>query len=400
MASNQLPKGLDPLLTLGEDLADGLHAHETKVGVKLNPEAAVRAGTAALRAAEARLQTARADRKTLVTAQTVADSNGRAFLGKARKAIALHLGDRWSAAWLPTGFPNQSTAVPDTLPARQELLAKLKAHFTATPAHQLPDQGVTAAQADALFQALSDARAADAEKEADVGTKKLARDTAEAALRTRLSNAMAELGQLLASDDPRWQAFGLNMPGDPDTPERVEGMVVTPTVPGTLYVDWADARRAERYRVWLQIVGTDAEFRNVVTRDENDANPHRPAQRRDGEGANHGSQRRRRRAGERDNGGEGAMRTTSKARRHRSRWRLGAWTFPSAWRSAWPWPVRTRMSNATRNSHGSPRVCPARQRENLQVWRSFSGTAEWRGLLQSPRLVRDYPCCKQTHNPQ
>lgn len=241
------------------------------MNVKHHTEALVRADITALRAAEKTFQTARSDRKTLVTAQTVADSNGKAFLGKARKAIAIHLGDRWSAAWLPTGFPNQSTAVPDTMPARQEWLAKLKDHFTDTPEHQLSDKGVTAAQAGALFQALSDARAAVSEKDTDVGKKKLPRDAAEANLRTRLSNAIAELGQLIAEDDPRWHAFGLNLPSDPDTPEAVEGLVVTPTVPGTLYVDWADARRAERYRVWLQIVGTDPDFRNAVTRDESDA---------------------------------------------------------------------------------------------------------------------------------
>jgi hypothetical protein len=271
MASQQLPKGQDPLLTLAEDFADGGHAHETEVGIKHNTEALVRADIGTLRSAEGLFQTARAERKALVTAQTVADSNGKALIGKARKAIALNLGDRWSAAWLPTGFPNQSTAVPATTPARQELLAKLRDHFTATPAHQLPGQGVTAAQADAFLKALSASRAAVAEKGVDLGKKKSARDTAETALRTRLSNAIAELGQLLADDDPRWHAFGLSLPSDPDTPEIVEGLVVTPTVPGTLYVHWTAARRAERYRVWIQVVGADADFRNVVTRDETDA---------------------------------------------------------------------------------------------------------------------------------
>lgn len=271
MASNQLPKGQDPLLTLGADFADGLHAHEAEVGVKLNPEALVRADLAALRATEGAFQTARADKKLRTAAQTIADSNGKAFIGKARKAIGFQLGDRWSAVWLPTGFPNQSTAVPDNLADRQQLLAKLKGYFTANPAHELAAQNVTAAQAEALFNALSSARSAVAEKENDLGAKKTARADAEAALRTRLSNGIEELGQLLAEDDPRWHAFGLNLPSDPDTPEQVEGLVVTPTVPGTSFVDWADARRANYYRVWVQVVGVDADFRQADRRDESDA---------------------------------------------------------------------------------------------------------------------------------
>jgi hypothetical protein len=36
-------------------------------------------------------------------------------------------------------------------------------------------------------------------------------------------------------------------------------------------VDWADARRAERYRVFRQIVGADADFVHAVTVTESDA---------------------------------------------------------------------------------------------------------------------------------
>jgi hypothetical protein len=203
----------------------------------------------------------------------VADSNARAFLGKARKALTFHLGDRWSAAWLPTGFPHQSTAVPATAAERQELLARLKDFFTAHPEMELPNppQNVTTAQADALFQALSKARNDVAEKQNELGGKKAARDAAEAALRARLAHGIEELGQLLGPDDPRWHALGLNLPSDPETPEQVTGLVATATTPGTLFVDWEDARRAGHYRVLIQVVGADADFRQADRRDESDA---------------------------------------------------------------------------------------------------------------------------------
>jgi hypothetical protein len=47
--------------------------------------------------------------------------------------------------------------------------------------------------------------------------------------------------------------------------------VVTPTAPGTLFVDWADARRADFYRVLIQVAGVDAAFRQVDRREESDA---------------------------------------------------------------------------------------------------------------------------------
>ena len=47
MAANSLPQPLTALLTLGEDMADGLHTHEVAVGVKQNLETVLRAALAA-----------------------------------------------------------------------------------------------------------------------------------------------------------------------------------------------------------------------------------------------------------------------------------------------------------------------------------------------------------------
>ena len=44
-----------------------------------------------------------------------------------------------------------------------------------------------------------------------------------------------------------------------------------PVAPGTLLADWADARRATRYRVWIQVLTVDADFRAVATVTDSDA---------------------------------------------------------------------------------------------------------------------------------
>ena len=47
--------------------------------------------------------------------------------------------------------------------------------------------------------------------------------------------------------------------------------MVTPGVAGTLFIDWADARRATRYRVWIQVMTVDADFRAAATVTDSDA---------------------------------------------------------------------------------------------------------------------------------
>ena len=59
MAANSLPQPLTALLTLGEDMADGLHTHEVAVGVKQNLETVLRAALAAANTAELNTPTRR-----------------------------------------------------------------------------------------------------------------------------------------------------------------------------------------------------------------------------------------------------------------------------------------------------------------------------------------------------
>ena len=161
MAANALPAGMDGLMTLGEDIADGLAALGAALGMVHYTEAVVRGKLTALQTTQAEFLTAKAAKLGLTTAQTVADSNGRAFISTARNVLATFLGGEWTQAWEPTGFPNQSTAVPATLAERQALLGMLKLYFTANAAQEVAALNVTAARANTLFNALSDTRSAD-----------------------------------------------------------------------------------------------------------------------------------------------------------------------------------------------------------------------------------------------
>jgi len=162
MATNAVPEIQDDLLTLAEDMADGLHTDGAGVGIAQNTEAVMRATITALRTAEAEFGAAKEARQAAVNGLQAAD-----------------------------------------------------------------DQ---------------------------------ARDTALRNLRKRVRDLINELDTLLADNDARWHAFGLSMPADPDTPEPVESLTLTPGTAGVIVASWPRAVRATRYRPFVQIVGVDTEF--------------------------------------------------------------------------------------------------------------------------------------------
>ena len=273
MAANPIPDALPQLFALTEDAADGAHGHGAAIGLKQNTEAAIRADLATARAAQTAYGNAKTAKDTFNTNLRIADSNGRAFIKAASALFSQTLSEGWTAAWEATGFPNTSTAVPTTQDERLTLLASLKSYFTANPTSEVntPKLILTAAKADALATALSDARSAVNDGSTDAGTKKTARDNAAAALKTRISGLIGELGQLLDANSPVWDAFGLNEPGASSTPDVPESLVVTPAFAGALHLHWADARRATRYRIWKQVVGVDANFTTIATVTDPDA---------------------------------------------------------------------------------------------------------------------------------
>lgn len=271
MADNSLPKNLDALFTLAEDMADGLNAHAVALGILQNTEAKVRADLLAATTAQTNYGNAQTAKIGLTTTQTVADSNAKAFIGVTRDVLAVTLGGQWSQLWEATGFPNQSLAIPAKMGDRQALLAALQAYLTANPTQENAPLGVTAALAGTRFTALSDARSAVNAGLVDSGQKKALRDTAETGLRTRMRGTIDELVQLLDDLDPRWYAFGLIPPGLSDQPDQPADLVLTAGPPGTVLADCADAARAVAYRFYKQVVGVDPDFILAVTVSESNA---------------------------------------------------------------------------------------------------------------------------------
>ena len=181
------------------------------------------------------------------------------FISDARKVLSKFLGNRWSAAWEPTGFPNESTAVPASQEERMNLCRSLNEYFTANTAQEVAAMDVTAVIALARYTTLSDGRTLLAQKETAQGVKMKARDTAYDALRKLLRTAITELKRFLADDDDRLHTFNLNAPSDPVTPDAVESLALAMGAAGVIVASWERARRATRYRPFTQIVGVNEE---------------------------------------------------------------------------------------------------------------------------------------------
>lgn len=265
MASNPSPENNDVLRALADRIADGCHTHEVSIGIKQNTEAAIRAAIAALSTAEGTVDTRKAAVDAAYDTVHAADDAVTTAISHCKLRLQQKLGQRWSAAWEPTGFPNQSLAIPDAEDGRFTLIGDLKNYFAQVPADESADMGATAAACNAAEQAFSTARQGVADAETAKTQAMEGRLAAADALRRRVRGLIGELETLISDDDARWEAFGLNIPGHPTAPEPVASVTVTPTSNHRLEVAWPYATRATRYRVLDKVAGVDTEFKARAT---------------------------------------------------------------------------------------------------------------------------------------
>lgn len=197
-------------------------------------------------------------------ARVKAESQGRAFAASAVGLLKNYLGTQWNSGWQEAGFTAGSLAIPDDpLSLLTEIGACLGSH--ADWANE--KLRITAAAAAEAKASVVDARAAAKRGLKDLGNAKAAADTARRNLSKRLSGLRMELTQLLPADDPQWYEFGFDRPGDGWQPAAVDHLVLTPGTPGSLFADWDDTRRADRYKVTKQIPGGPVETVSTTIHD-------------------------------------------------------------------------------------------------------------------------------------
>jgi hypothetical protein len=222
------------------------------------------------------------DAKANKTAKTAtlrtAQSNGRTLAMTCIGTLKPVLGQQWGSAWNAAGFTDGSLAVP-TNPLVK--LQQLRAYYAANPAREVANvNGIacTAAACDAAALAIGAAQTASNQSNTDAGNAQSDLQDGITAGRTRASGLLAELDQLLEDNDPRWLAFGFEMPGSPSTPEVPENVTATAGAAGThtLFLHCDDSRRADGYRFVVTNVAGGAQLASVLTQDAEVVIPNLP----------------------------------------------------------------------------------------------------------------------------
>lgn len=246
---NPTPEDDEVLEALTEDLADGAHDHEVTVGIKQNTEAVLRA---ALDAAVTAKQTHGA-KDVLVNQKYVllheADEAGETVLKNCRLRMVNLYSGQFNSNWQAAGWPDESTAIPDSQDKRFSLLNGMKNYFTTNPATESADLGATAAICAAAHAAISGARAAVNTAEFNQSNAMKAHKDGYKSLRKRVRGFITELGTLLADDDTRYELFGLNVPANPSAPEGIDTLTTTAAGGGKIHCQWTYATRMTSTRL-------------------------------------------------------------------------------------------------------------------------------------------------------
>jgi hypothetical protein len=189
--------------------------------------------------------------------QTRLDSRGMLMLS--RDILKPNFGDEFNINWTMLGFEG-SLATPlsvDDLAIQMEAVVNF---FTANPELEVVTKNVTAAQASTLHAALVAGRKAVNDKETAVAETLAARNVKFGEMQRRIRFTIDELSGILDPLDPRWKAFGLNIPGAEQTPDVPFNIRFILTGSNTAAVKWDVAPRADYYRVWTRIHGSTDEY--------------------------------------------------------------------------------------------------------------------------------------------
>ena len=147
--------------------------------------------------------------------------------------------------------------IPVTPGAVKEVVRSLKAYFTANPTAEVDQLDLTADRANSVVEAIEAAQVAVNVQVTAVKTLLELRKDKEAAMASRLSGLVEELGRKIEPLDPRWMAFGLKMPGSKQIADVPQNIIAALIGPGVVAVKWDASARAEHYRVWKKVVGVD-----------------------------------------------------------------------------------------------------------------------------------------------
>lgn len=224
MASNLIPTAAKLRSQLAGKMISGINKKGASVPLTFVTETKMQTDLTAFNRAEIDFGKAR---QTLKDAQTTLIPAAQAlldFLNVARPALIGHYGYFWTADWAAAGFVNNSTAIPGSIEERLGLAAGLVSFFTANPSFEIASTGATAANGETIYQAAEAAQEGVADAQAALDDAETVRKPATVTLLADMRGVIKNLEAALSKSDPRWLAFGLQIPAMNTTPRKPTGM--------------------------------------------------------------------------------------------------------------------------------------------------------------------------------
>jgi hypothetical protein len=261
---NSIPANRGRLSGLGDKLKAGLAALAATLGITQFTAASFGAILTAFKAAYSSYNSARSAEQAAYDVFHAKDEDIKAWLKVVRGIFIGHFGDRWNTMWAQAGFVQPSTRIPRRVQDRISLVQKVGTFLTDNPSYEVADRDMTAAKATELYTAIEAAQDSLQTKQAALKTASDALDATQAALVKAMQGLIKILSATLSPSDPRWQAFGLNIPATQSTPAAPTGLRAT--VMGSEILLECDAMPlATRYRFRRKITGVDDKYKLVAS---------------------------------------------------------------------------------------------------------------------------------------
>ncbi|MBA3833274.1 MAG: hypothetical protein H0X34_15545 [Chthoniobacterales bacterium] len=260
----KIPTNWGQVFILATKMYNGLVAFAAAIPVTMVNAAQMLASKTAFRNVGNTFNTSRNTLRNAYEVSKPAQDALYEWLLTVRAVLARRLGSRWSVAWAEAGFVSTSTAVPKTIEGRIALGLALVTYYTDNPSYEVADLDVTAAKATELTDAADSGQQGVTTAELALKDADTARRPTRVNLLDLMSTLVANLDKKLAKDDPRWLAFGLEMPSTPTTPVAPTGLRAT--VMGMEILLECDATPlATRYRFRTRILDVENEFKLVAS---------------------------------------------------------------------------------------------------------------------------------------
>lgn len=246
----------------------GATQHGVAIGIKQHDASSLTAKKTSLTNAESTLDAAKAELKTRTTALASFLLTAILFLMRVRDMLKPHLGTQHSTAWAAVGFLS-SLELPSNLEQVKFKLQKAITFLTANPTFESADQNLTAEAAQTILDNIIIKENAVTAQRTVVGNAVKAKNTSLRNAIRAIGGLVSEMKGLVPSTDSIYLAFGLNIPGAqaiPSVPINLTAALLN----AAALLKWDAAERAERYRIYKKVIGVDADFVLVDSREELD----------------------------------------------------------------------------------------------------------------------------------